>query len=145
MSRQIDFSKPLSEEDKQYALDRNMAIDVEENEKKFSEIQKTGEKVDIVSSGLNGNEPSRFADKSEVSGLGLAQVNAGPTTEEVVVKEEVIKETVEVSEGEEIDDDDYNTWSLDDLKIELGERQLSKSGNKAELVARLTADDQNSE
>jgi hypothetical protein len=145
MSRQIDFSKPLSEEDKQYALDRNMAIDVEENEKKFSEIQETGEKVDIVSSGLNGNEPSRFADKSEVSGLGLAQVNAGPTTEEVVVKEEVIEETVEVSEGEEIDDDDYNTWSLDDLKIELGERQLSKSGNKAELVARLTADDQNSE
>jgi hypothetical protein len=145
MSRQIDFSKPLSEEDKQYALDRNMAIDVEENEKKFSEIQETGEKVDIVSSGLNGNEPSRFADKSEVSGLGLAQVNAGPTTEEVVAKEEVIEETVEVSEGEEIDDDDYNTWSLDDLKIELGERQLSKSGNKAELVARLTADDQNSE
>lgn len=39
------------------------------------------------------------------------------------------------------DDAPYEEWSADDLRAELGERKLSKTGNKPELVARLQEDD----
>lgn len=39
-------------------------------------------------------------------------------------------------------DDDYDDWTNDELKEELGSRELSKSGNKGELVARLRESDE---
>jgi hypothetical protein len=35
----------------------------------------------------------------------------------------------------------YDSWTKDELSAELEKRGLSKSGNKAELVARLEEDD----
>lgn len=39
------------------------------------------------------------------------------------------------------DEEDYDSWTVDDLKTELSERDLSTSGKKADLVARLREDD----
>lgn len=39
--------------------------------------------------------------------------------------------------------DEYDTWTNDQLRDELAERELPTSGNKAELVARLRDDDSN--
>lgn len=44
-------------------------------------------------------------------------------------------------DGDGDDDSDYSEWSNDELAAELQERGLPKSGNKAELIARLEADD----
>lgn len=38
--------------------------------------------------------------------------------------------------------DDYNDWNVAQLQHELGQRELPKSGNKGELVARLVEDDE---
>jgi SAP domain-containing protein len=38
--------------------------------------------------------------------------------------------------------DDYDEWTNEELRDELEKRELSKSGNKAELVARLREDDE---
>jgi hypothetical protein len=43
--------------------------------------------------------------------------------------------------GDDDDQDDYEEWSLDDLKEELGQRSLSVKGTKRALVARLRKDD----
>lgn len=45
-----------------------------------------------------------------------------------------------VREGED-DVPDYDDWKVDNLRAQLGVRELSKSGNKAELVERLRDDD----
>lgn len=37
--------------------------------------------------------------------------------------------------------DDYDDWTNDELRDELGKRELSKSGNKDELIGRLREDD----
>lgn len=39
------------------------------------------------------------------------------------------------------DSDPYEEWSAEDLRTELGERGLAKSGSKAEMAARLREDD----
>jgi hypothetical protein len=39
--------------------------------------------------------------------------------------------------------EDYNDWTGDQLRWELGNRDLPKSGNKPDLVARLEEDDAN--
>lgn len=38
--------------------------------------------------------------------------------------------------------EDYNDWNLDQLRFELGNRDLPKGGNKKDLVARLEEDDE---
>ena len=38
--------------------------------------------------------------------------------------------------------EDYNDWNADQLRFELGNRDLPKSGAKKDLVARLEADDE---
>lgn len=42
---------------------------------------------------------------------------------------------------EESPDKPYVEWTNDQLRDELGDRELSKSGSKAELIARLEEDD----
>lgn len=43
--------------------------------------------------------------------------------------------------GPDSPDDDYNEWDKPDLQEELGKRELSKSGNMKQLIARLREDD----
>lgn len=52
-------------------------------------------------------------------------------------------EPVEPSDATLVDsDEDYEEWTNEDLRDELERRELSKSGNKAELIARLREDDE---
>lgn len=51
---------------------------------------------------------------------------------------------VDLFDGEE-PPEDYNDWTVPQLQGELGTRSLPKSGNKADLVARLEEDDANRE
>ncbi|GAB3812107.1 SAP domain-containing protein [Kribbella italica] len=46
-----------------------------------------------------------------------------------------------IEDGDD-DSEDYNDWKADTLRAELRERELPASGNKAEMVARLEADDE---
>lgn len=45
-------------------------------------------------------------------------------------------------DDDELEGDDYDDMSVDELREELSGRDLAKSGNKAELIERLRADDQ---
>lgn len=47
-------------------------------------------------------------------------------------------------DGDEMPED-YNDWKVDQLRAELKGRQLPADGNKADLVARLEADDEAAE
>lgn len=42
-------------------------------------------------------------------------------------------------------DDDYETWTNDELRAELAKRQLSVDGKKVDLVGRLREDDEKTE
>jgi hypothetical protein len=54
------------------------------------------------------------------------------TTREMTPREQTYVET----------DDEYEDWTVDELKEELGNRSLPVSGKKAELVQRLNAADE---
>lgn len=62
---------------------------------------------------------------------------ADPAAE--VTIEEPVAPAADGENSEEIPP--YNEWKVDDLRNECGNRELKKSGNKDELIARLDADD----
>lgn len=143
MSRQLDFSKPLSDDDRKYALDRGMYAEVRANDLEHSEESEVHDPAGPEATGLTGNEPSREADHQTPTGVGLAALTANPGAKTVVEAE---KETPTPSPAESAEKGtDYNSKTIAELQQELENRELSKSGSKAELVARLEEDDKESE
>lgn len=57
-----------------------------------------------------------------------------PTDEDITPKPAAAPAT-------ESNGDDYDEWTNEELRDELEKRELSKSGNKGELIARLREDD----
>lgn len=55
--------------------------------------------------------------------------------------DEALAAAGEQDEEDEDEVPDYNAWTNDDLRAELVERKLSVDGKKADMVARLEADD----
>jgi hypothetical protein len=51
------------------------------------------------------------------------------------------KVEVDDEDIEDVEGDDYETWTNDELRGELAKRELSVEGKKADLVARLREDD----
>lgn len=142
MSRQLDFSKPLSDDDRKYALDRGMYAEVRANDLEHAEESEVHDPAGPEATGLTGNEPSRVADHQTPTGVGLAALTANPGAKTVVEAE---KETPGPTAGAQKTGKDYNSWTVAELQQELENRELSKSGSKAELVARLEEDDKESE
>ena len=157
MSKQLNFDEPLSDDDRQHAINRGLIAEVDANDKRFKFREDTtsvdnptdtGQAYSVQqATGLTGNEPSGTSDRLTVSGLGAADVNAnqpvpGTAEHDALVAEQQEGEDTPTEDSPE--GTDYESWSLSQLQAELGKRELSKSGNKAELVSRLKADDEES-
>lgn len=122
MSRTIDLTEPLSEEDRQYLLDRGREQQVFANDAKFSNDPEAIRRALYI--------PGTSVDKAE----GVPETPDGPLDDD----------------GES--EDNYETWTHDALQEEIRRRNaeddrdeedhLAVSGNKAELIARLREDDE---
>ena len=122
MSRKIDFSQPLSEEDEAYLADRPWL------------------RIDAEMSGFDLSEETDFA------------VDDGDDPDEDPEGFEDGDDQSDDEDDEESDEDGgsdevapYSEWDYADLKTEAGERGLSKSGSKEQLIERLEAHDASAE
>jgi len=117
MSKQIDFSKPLSAEDAAYVADRPWLAE---------DARLRG--LDIV-----------VSDDFEVEDDEEDNTDGSEGSDE---SDELDDDEPEDDEDEEELDDDYSEWNVDQLKAELKERGLTVSGSKEQLIERLEASDE---
>jgi len=101
VSRKIDLSQPLSDEDRAYLDSRA--------------------RHDLIA--LNDEEH------------GVTHEDDAPTT-----SSQAEQANLQVDAEEDIEDE-YSSMTNDDLRAELEDRDLPTSGNKADLLARLRAND----
>ena len=126
MSRQIDFSKPISEEDAAYVADRPWLV---------AEAEQAGFEVKF------DEDFTQDAPPEEREALQDPDTEYANPNQVVSVPGE--EEDEEDSE-EEADDEEvpgYADWEYQALKDEAGNRDLSKSGSKEQLIARLEEND----
>lgn len=122
MARRINFSKPLSEEDAQYVIDRPWLIQ---------------------DARLNGDEVT-FADDFTVD-----EADENPEGGENPDESPEGSDEGDGSEGDDDNEDEgdgdevapYSEWEYSDLKDEAGNRGLSKAGSKEQLIARIEEND----
>lgn len=104
MSRQIDPSKPLSDDDRRYLLAHGEDARVATFDERFPDDAP--------------EEPEEFAPDTTGTASGTGEEDPG-----------------------------YEEWSADDLRAEIDERnegretKISKAGSRADMAARLRADD----
>lgn len=124
MARDIDFSKPLDSDDKAYLRQRSWLVDE-------AELQGFDIRKDVESDAPDEEE---YDAKQDV-------IPAPQTTGDAVVP------TLPGNEADEEEEEEisYSEASVADLRAELKARELSTEGKKDELIARLEADDAESE
>jgi hypothetical protein len=127
MSMEVDFSTPLTDEERAYLAERGRYADVE--------------RVDA----MTGSEPQPFG---EGDGTGLKQASVLTSDQMASERERLLARLAELNAMAPDADDDsdtevapYEEWTPQELKDELGRRGLPKSGTKADLVARLEEND----
>jgi hypothetical protein len=127
MSREIDFEKPLSDEDKEWLHEMSMDWRIEENDRRFDKEYQESEgyrpEEDANKSASVPRQPANFATDQFATGPVypvVESVNAAPATQEVVEEVDVEELTVE------------------ELKDELRGLDQPTTGTKAELQKRLT-------
>ena len=129
MSKQIDFSQPLSEEDAAYVADRPwLAKDAE-----LSGFEVRDEDDFFVDDPDAGSEPDGFEDEDKSDDDSDDENSDSDEDDE------------EEDESEEDEAAPYSEWEYADLKAEAGNRGLAKSGSKEQLIERLEENDSASE
>ena len=119
MSKKIDFSKPLSEEDEAYVAERPwLRVDAE----------------------LSGFDLSDETDFSVDGGVDEGSENPDGFEPEDAASDESDEENEE-GEGDEDEVAPYSEWDYQELKAEAKRRYLSAAGSKEQLVDRLTEND----
>ena len=126
MSKKIDFSKPLSEEDEAYVAERPwLRVDAELSG--FDLSEETDFSVD------DGDDPDEDPDGFDGGdGDGEGEDSDGDSDED------------ESDEGEEGDEDEvapYAEWEFPALQAEAKSRNLNAKGSKEQLIERLEQDD----
>jgi SAP domain len=132
MSRQIDFDKPLSDEDKRYLHEWSQDWRIAENERRFGKNVDLSVPVDtdavLAKAGVEVPPPP--PGPSQVAGPVLSQGSEGfhqnrdhPLTG--VVDEEPVEEV------------DIDELTVEELRAELHDLGEPTTGNKAELQKRL--------
>lgn len=127
MAREVDLTQKLSEADREYLLARGKEQQVFANDAKFSD------------------DPEALARALYIPGTAIDQAEGVPET-----PNEPFDDDGDGDDGDDADGDNYDTWSKDELKSEIDNRnedrdeddQMAVSGTKAELIARLREDDQ---
>ncbi len=123
MSKKIDFSKPLSEEDEAYVAERPwLRVDAELSG--FDLSDETDFSVD-GDEGEGDEKPDGFEDGEG----GDADSDEDESDEE------------NEGEGDEDEVAPYAEWDYQELKTEAKRRDLSASGSKEQLIERLEQDD----
>lgn len=150
------MSQQLTDEDRDWLLRSNGQDAVRKNDEQFGREPEDGE-YGTVGRGsvplLTGNEPSRGADKFTPTGLTADN----PADVEKAQRDAQFRAAIEAeAEGDGESDLDsanvnregvdgigpYDTWKVEDLRAECERRELSRSGNKPDLVERLRVADQ---
>jgi hypothetical protein len=153
VSRQIDLSKKLSAEDREYLTTRSRLDDIRQNDEQFGDAE---EKFVPIDGGNTGDvDPFKRDDGHDLlSGTHpgekvLTPVQAIETGQDPEsIKAPATEPTVQNRDAAGDEDDDYEdeedgkpVWTKEDLEEELQKRDLPKSGTKAELIKRLREDD----
>lgn len=144
MARKIDETKPLSKADRAWL----------ETWSKFDVIARIDNECGVEDAG--DDEPDADTTRIDLIAV-LAKHGINPGDDPVAAidaaldaKAQAEKPVVgpfddEIDESESDEDGDgskpYEDWTNDELRRELANRELSKSGSKAELIARLAEDD----
>lgn len=136
MSRNIDFSKPLSEDDVEYVNQRPWLLE---------DARLRGEDI-ITDDDFRVDDDETTDDQSGATEDSTDQEQS--ETEDAADDESDDAED-DAEDGDEADDEDevlpYDQWDYADLKEEAGNRGLSKAGSKEQLIQRLTENDAESE
>ena len=149
MSKEVDLSKPLSDEDRAYLQQRSCTWEIEENDRQFKRgkfAEPSEDEVETVFTPTNTSAPASVEAGSAADNppqfVGQRPGDpavwggaTGRTKEEAEALE--AGDLLDAPEGEADDAEDPEDLTVDELKAELKRRDLSTSGNKAELVQRL--------
>lgn len=145
MSRTVDLTQALSDEDKEYLLARGREQDVVRNEAEFGDDPDAVRAANYIPGTsideARGVPPTPGGDPKVVNGGGV--VHGDVEFDE----EGDARSVVGPLDGET--EDNYESWDKGALKAEIASRnedlpddeQMSVSGNKGELIARLRQHD----
>lgn len=128
MSKKIDFSKPLSEDDEAYVAERPWL------------------RTDAELSGFDLSDETDFSvdeddeDGEDPEGFESEDGDESATGDDAEAEDDESDEEDE-GEGDEDEVAPYAEWEYAALKEEAGTRGLSKSGSKEQLIERLEQDD----
>lgn len=149
MSRTLDWEKPLSDEDRQWALDRGMTWQVEQNDALGGDKADLSEERQVIATGLRGTEPSSQSDRTEplemnpqARGLHTDHAGRALDSETGLPRQE--------RSDDDSDGDKYDEMTKGELREEVDTRNDARgddedhipvSGTAGELRDRLREDD----
>lgn len=134
MSMEIDWEKPLTPAARQYLADRDQHDRIRQMDEKFPPAETDDTSVVGPNDDWNGASGLEAVPTSEL----LAELDRREAAGEDVWG------SADTSDAEDdtTPDDDYESRTVADLQSELRDRNLSDSGKKADLIARLRENDQ---